>query len=720
MKQALRIGYRILAISALIYGLWGIGRAMLAINQPMGGFIWYYDEAVSGGWIVNWDTGEEWPALAAGRLQLGDRILAINGQAPDTFGEVYRATPVGTGITYTVWRAEQVVTIPDVPVVTFTWPMFFQSQAILFLSGAMLWLMGVFVHYAAPASDYSYAFSFFALAISLITLSHAPNVCVNTPLCPQPWMFLTWKPIWGAALISGVYFATGFPLQQPALPPPLSKTRLRRAAWWIGGSMYMLYVCTGLLPTPLGHWDALAYKINLGMFLLSLLVCALLFAHTAWKSASFIARQQARVILLGWSIAAVPILLMWLQVLFPHFSFPSWNIIAFLELALPLSIAYTILRYQLFMVRAAMFQGLLYGLLGAGSLFIYISVSLFLQHIPWFNQLQAAFTQLTYQQFDLRATISTLLAGLCVLRLYGRLQQQWTRERSRLKPRFPAIVAHLCDRLEAQNAYIALRQGEVFVIEAVYNMRYTPQPLSWSEALAAEAHIAFKVPLETDDEPLPLGIIAFGPKRNGKTYTPTERTFVTQTVAALFSAGLWNLHQLTQLEGLAQTSQARVLAARETTQKLQAALTDALTTLPEKFPEWVEQALEALRYTEPESLSALAQSPLSGWALACAHSTTDSLTDVARGRALKTLLLEMIEALQPPPPQDLTCDEWLHYLILKRSFVENVHWKKLHHELLLSQASYYRKRRAAIARLTQNLETQLCPPRQSTSQSESP
>ena len=64
----------------MIYALWGIGRLVLDVNQPMGGFIWYYDEAVSGGWIVNWDTGLEWPAIGEDKLQLGDRILAIAGR----------------------------------------------------------------------------------------------------------------------------------------------------------------------------------------------------------------------------------------------------------------------------------------------------------------------------------------------------------------------------------------------------------------------------------------------------------------------------------------------------------------------------------------------------------------------------------------------------------------------------------------------------------------
>ncbi len=44
-----RVVYRVLTILTLFFGLWGIGRVALAVNQPMGGFLWYYDEAVSGG-----------------------------------------------------------------------------------------------------------------------------------------------------------------------------------------------------------------------------------------------------------------------------------------------------------------------------------------------------------------------------------------------------------------------------------------------------------------------------------------------------------------------------------------------------------------------------------------------------------------------------------------------------------------------------------------------
>ena len=219
-----RILYRTSAFVVLAYALWGIGCVVLAIGEPMGGFVWYYDEAVSDGWIVSWETGTEWPALCEGRLQLGDRILAIDEHPPDAFGEVYRTTPIGTGIAYRVLRDGQVIIVADVPVVPFTWA------------------MGMFIHYATPSREYSYAFRFFALATSLITLSHAPTVCVNTPLRPQGVMFFTWKPIFGAAVVSCLHFATVFPLHRPELPAPLSKRLLRRLAC---GGMYSVNLRKG-------------------------------------------------------------------------------------------------------------------------------------------------------------------------------------------------------------------------------------------------------------------------------------------------------------------------------------------------------------------------------------------------------------------------------------------------------------------------------------------
>ncbi len=701
--------YRFLAILTLFFGLWGFGRLALAINQPMGGFIWYYDEAVSGGWIVNWDTGLEWPAIGENKLHLGDRILAIDDRPPDEFGHVYRTTPLGTGVKYEVLRDGKKVTVPDVPVVAFTWSMFFQSQVVLFLVGSLYWGMGVFIHRVTLESDYGYAFSFFALSTSLLTLSHAPTVCVTTPFRPQGLMFFFWKPIFGAAIVSSLYFATAFPASAPGLPSPLSKHMIRSVAWVTGGSLFVLYSFTGLLPYPLQQWDAWAYKANLVGFVLSLLGCAAIFAYIARTSESFIARQQAIVMLVGWGLAALPILLMWIKLVFPGFYVPSWNVIAFLELALPLSIVYAILHYRLFRVHLYVLRILYHGLLLVGFLFIYVTVSLLLQSFPSFNRMQTALTRLTYQRFDLRATLGTLVAMLVVFRLYIPLQQ-WTRFQSGLKPRFPAILAHLCDRLNAQNAYIALRQKQVFVVEATHNMPLPRQSLSLYTVLGDETGIVLKAPLEEENNEMPLGVIALGPKRDGLPYTPTEEAFVMGTVVELITVSLLNLQQLMQLEDAAQASKERITQVQDNAQVLQSELTHTLTMQPEEMIEAVEQALYALSYDWPADLEALAESPLAALPIASAklsdHDTADTETwEYVKAEALKTILLETIDTLKPPFPKDLNDDDWLYYLILKGAFVEDKHWKQLHIDLLLSQAGYYRKRRGAIAKLAHQIES---------------
>ncbi len=132
-----RLLYRVLSVLALFFGLWSIGRVALAVNQPMGGFLWYYDEAVSGGWIVNRTTGPDWPGIKAG-LRPGDQILSIDGRPADEFGEVYRNHSPGERLTYRVRRDGQEIDVPGVPVVRFTWGMLVQGQSVLFAVGLLL------------------------------------------------------------------------------------------------------------------------------------------------------------------------------------------------------------------------------------------------------------------------------------------------------------------------------------------------------------------------------------------------------------------------------------------------------------------------------------------------------------------------------------------------------------------------------------------------------
>jgi class 3 adenylate cyclase len=69
--------------------------------------------------------------------------------------------------------------------------------------------------------------------------------------------------------------------------------------------------------------------------------------HSTFKASSILARQRARMILFGVSIAFVPSVLITVAVFFFKFSFP-WNFLVFFVIFFPASIAYSIVKHNLF------------------------------------------------------------------------------------------------------------------------------------------------------------------------------------------------------------------------------------------------------------------------------------------------------------------------------------------------------------------------------------
>ncbi len=382
----LRITYRVLAVLVLCYALWGIGRLVLDVNQPMGGFIWYYDEAVSGGWIVNQNTGLDWPGCEAG-LQRGDRILAIEGRPADEFGEIYATRALGDRLSYRVQRDGQELVITDVPIVRFTWGMFLHSQLIMFAVGIIFWALSVFVHGATPESETSYAFSLFALFAALPFFFHSFSVSVNTPHYPQAVSFLTWKPVFALAAATAVHFATLFPTQTLPLPWGLKRHHIRRGAYITAGFLMAFYLIASL-PLGLQRWEALAYALNLGSLFVGLLLCALLFAYVAGHSASFVARQQALWMLGGWGINALQLLPLLIDLIAPQALDTSWNLITFLGAAIPLSVTYAIIRYRLFHTRLFLLRALRFFVPVFGFIFLYLPLTYTFNRLAWFHRLR--------------------------------------------------------------------------------------------------------------------------------------------------------------------------------------------------------------------------------------------------------------------------------------------------------------------------------------------
>ncbi|MBN1890426.1 MAG: hypothetical protein JW850_20705 [Thermoflexales bacterium] len=734
--------YRALALLTLLFGLWGIGRVAWTVNQPMGGFLWYYDEAVSGGWIVNLDTGLDWPGIQAG-LRPGDRILSIDGRPAAEFGQIYHARPPGDSITYRVRRDGREIDIPDIPIVRFSWGMFVYSQAIMFAVGLIFWLLSVFVHSATPESEASYTFSFFTLFDALPFFFHAFSVSVNAPHYPQAISFFTWKPAFALAAATGIHFATIFPSRTLPLPWRFSRSGIRYTSYIAAVLLIAGYVLTSLL--GMRQWEATAYTLNLGSLFVGLLVCAMLFTWVLVRDNSFIARRQARAMLVGWAINALQLIPLLVKLIWPHASTPSWNLVTFLGSALPLSMVYAILRYRLFSVRLFLLRLLRYIAPAFGGVFVYLAFLGISINIVWFDQALAALTRLTYQHIDLRATLATSLAAFATFWLYTSVSLWSSRQLYGLESRLSSILVHLCDQLDVHNGYIALRQGDAFQFRSVHNMALPNHLLDQQTVLDPEEGIALKVPLgiATQTTKTLLGIVALGPRLDGSVYTAQEQTFLHETVAELLASSLHHIQQLEQFSDAVRVSFQMATQIQQQERDLQRQLAQAFLAGPEMITyAEVDKALCVLRDAPRGDKSDLGESKLADLPTIRARLKAQGLEQPTlhqKGLALQAHLRQVIDSIELQLPQSLTgeerqiieslkhalpqsdtdkqqvvkafsklppslFDKWKQYLILKHGFVPDAKWTTLHGDLDLSQADYYRKRKAAIRMLTVQLQ----------------
>jgi hypothetical protein len=288
------------------------------------------------------------------------------------------------------------------------------------------------------------------------------------------------------------------------------------------------------------------------------------------------------------------------------------------------------------------------------------------------------------------------------------------------RDRLRVILQNLCQSLEVSKGFIALGEGEGFVVFA--NWKVDLGQSIASEALAtdeitvlsppAEAlgltdtSMALVVPLHAGGEQ--IGAIVLGQRTTGVSYTEDDLDLLedlADTVASVVHTVRLQERSVQQMDNL-------LREIREREQELQARMREALAA--EARPPVLEgrSEKEAISFVE-DALRHLHDYPYLGEHTLAQLRIIEShlnvqedafVTHLDRGKALQEVLIAAIEKLKPPDPQPSPPPrEWHQYVILHDCYVLGKLNRDVMSALYISEGTFSRARRRAVRGVTRAL-----------------
>jgi len=343
MKRNFRVSHLILygiTLVTLIISVCCFVQALSWVNKPFPGFLIYHPPYVGSISVKGW-PGEE-----AG-LKLMDRVLSVDGrpvlQGQDVVDAVRGKKP-GTPIRYEV-SSKDGIRIVTVPVTIFSIRDFTLAFLVTFLGGLALFVLGVVVVFFKPSKSTSWVF--FAMCFTLGSYMITSFEILST------YTFVRFHySVLSIFPITFFHLALTFPDRRKILIrfPALEYLIYVPGIILVIGYQIFFSCFTGMISSGAPTWVP-SYKL-LGsvarVFMLfsvvSLIVCV---CHSYFRASTVAARQRARMILFGVTIAFLPPLILTLLSFFLKFYFP-WNFLVFFIIFFPASIAYSIVRHNLF------------------------------------------------------------------------------------------------------------------------------------------------------------------------------------------------------------------------------------------------------------------------------------------------------------------------------------------------------------------------------------
>jgi sigma-B regulation protein RsbU (phosphoserine phosphatase) len=335
--------------SLLLYALVGIMAAISVtsfvaalswLNKPFPGFLLYKEASVGS------FKSSEWPGIKAG-LKFYERIVVVDGkpvlEGQDVVDTVRQKAP-GTLVRYLVKSTEGTREV-TVPVEVFTVKDFFLVFFVVFLGGSIIYAFGITVYLLKPNMRVSWVFLLESLwlgtyMVSGFDIQSSYNLVRFHHLC----LCLVTATLFHLFLI--------FPDRKRVLTRwPLLEYLIYVPALTIA-SAYQIYffvfrqTSTSGVLSWLPTYTALGESVRLFMFFCVIGFIAFVF-HALFRAATTQARQRARVILFGVTVAFAPPMIIMVLTFLIKFSFP-WNFFPFFIIFFPASIAYSIVKHNLF------------------------------------------------------------------------------------------------------------------------------------------------------------------------------------------------------------------------------------------------------------------------------------------------------------------------------------------------------------------------------------
>jgi sigma-B regulation protein RsbU (phosphoserine phosphatase) len=278
----------------------------------------------------------DWTGVEAG-LELGDRIVEINGKEITNIKQVHEIvneTELGTPITYTVLRGDELLTI-SVPTMRFRLSDLLITFVSPFVIGLILLLTGIIVYFMKPNTQVSWVFALLCFFLGLyfipafdISLTHFGFV---------------------RFLIFALSFVSACFIHLSLIFPESTKIiqKYPYVQWCPYVLSFILFLALELAYPGDVYWRLMDIAI---IYLLAGAIAIVVKAlYDFLKAVSTIRRERAKVILLGASIAfPIPAFLYLSPFIFPSLYKVPGFMLAVPILVFPASIAYSIVRHNLF------------------------------------------------------------------------------------------------------------------------------------------------------------------------------------------------------------------------------------------------------------------------------------------------------------------------------------------------------------------------------------